>query len=95
MDEAGGEGQEPEKGEQHGNRSNDFGVDEAALGPIVAVVGCIEVLAGKPSYDGCEGKLDDDVSNVSMTERIIATYLANSQAEAEEIISETRHLVFF
>jgi hypothetical protein len=59
VDEGAGEGEQPEESKKYGERGDNFGVDEAAFGPVVVSLDrhAAEVFACEASYDGCKGKL--------------------------------------
>jgi len=59
VDEGPGEGEQPEESKQYRERGDNFGVDEAAFGPVVIALAryAAEVFACETGYDGCKGKL--------------------------------------
>lgn len=59
MDEGARKWEQPKKSEQYGERANDFGIDEAAFGPVVVALAryTAKVFACETDYDGCKGKL--------------------------------------
>lgn len=64
VDETTCERQEPEQGQEDGDTSDDFGVDEASMGPVVVgvVVGVVQVMEVFPYEtcdDTCKGELAD------------------------------------
>jgi len=59
VDEAAGEREEPEEGEEHGESGDGLSVDEAAFGPgvVAQVLVGMEPLTGQASDDCCKGEL--------------------------------------
>lgn len=57
MDEAAGEGEQPDDGEQDSKSSDDFGVDEAALRPSAGVADRVEIGAVESGDDGGKDQL--------------------------------------
>lgn len=54
MDEARGEGDQPDEREENGNARNDFGVYEASLAPARCVLDLVEVVPVDTRDDGSE-----------------------------------------
>lgn len=87
MDESATKGDKPDDGQKDGESGNDLRIDETSFGPVAIALVAMKIIAGYTSYDGCKSELDGR-QHLWKREagKLTATYLADTQQEAEEVV---------